>query len=95
MFKSIRRKTLYLKTRRQLVALKILLATSQRFNYINRELVGKSALTRRVAFSRLVGIRCTHTGRLRGSVSFFHMSRFRVKKLAELGLLPGVRRLSW
>lgn len=95
MFKSLKTKSLFIKTRRQLVALRILLAASQRFNYINRELLGKSALTRRIAFSRITGNRCFQTGRSRGSVSLFQLSRFKVKKLAELGLLPGVKRLSW
>lgn len=95
MFRSVAKKSLYLKTRRQLVALKVLLAASQRFFYINRELLGKSTLARRVAFSRMVSVRCTQTDRVRGSVAFFQMSRFKVKKLAELGLLPGVKKLSW
>lgn len=94
MFRTIKQKSLYMKTRRQLVALKVLLATSQRFKYINREFLGKYILVRRLAFSRVSGVRCFQTGRHGGSVAFFRLSRFKVKRLAELGLLPGVKRLS-
>lgn len=39
--------------------------------------------------------RCLATGRTRGNVSNFGLSRLSFKKLSEAGFLPGVRRSSW
>lgn len=94
MFKSVKRKSTYVKLRRQLLALNILLATSQKFRFISRELLSQAFGARPIAFVRAKPLFCQQTGRVGGSVALFGLSRFRVKKLAELGLLPGVRRLS-
>jgi small subunit ribosomal protein S14 len=39
--------------------------------------------------------RCILTGRGRGVYSFFGLSRFQFKKLANLGLLTGIERTGW
>lgn len=39
--------------------------------------------------------RCAITGRPRGYMSFFGVSRIRFRELASFGLLPGVRKASW
>jgi len=37
---------------------------------------------------------CTQTGRYRGILSYFKLSRIKLKDLASLALLPGLRRSS-
>lgn len=37
---------------------------------------------------------CTQTGRSRGVLSFFKLSRLKVKELGNLALIPGLRRAS-
>jgi len=37
---------------------------------------------------------CTQTGRYRGILSFFKLSRFKLKELSSMALLPGVRKSS-
>lgn len=39
--------------------------------------------------------RCKITGRGRGYMSFFGVSRIKFRELASSGLLPGVRKASW
>lgn len=39
--------------------------------------------------------RCSRCGRARGYMRFFKMCRLCVRKLANNGLLPGVKKLSW
>jgi small subunit ribosomal protein S14 len=37
---------------------------------------------------------CVQTGRARGVISFFKLSRMKLKELANFGLLPGLRKSS-
>ncbi len=39
--------------------------------------------------------RCSQTGRARGYLRFFGISRIVFRELASIGLLPGVRKASW
>lgn len=39
--------------------------------------------------------RCSQTGRPRGYLGFFGLSRMVFRSLASFGLLPGVRKASW
>ncbi len=39
--------------------------------------------------------RCSQTGRARGFLRFFGVSRIVFRELASAGLLPGVRKASW
>ena len=39
--------------------------------------------------------RCSQTGRARGYMRFFGISRIVFRELASAGLLPGVRKASW
>lgn len=39
--------------------------------------------------------RCSQTGRARGYLRFFGVSRIVFRELASAGLLPGVRKASW
>lgn len=39
--------------------------------------------------------RCSQTGRARGYLRFFGVSRIVFRELASVGLLPGVRKASW
>ena len=39
--------------------------------------------------------RCSQTGRARGYMRFFGLSRIVFRELASAGLLPGVRKASW
>lgn len=39
--------------------------------------------------------RCALTGRARGYMSFFDMSRLAFRELAHKGVLPGVKKTSW
>jgi len=39
--------------------------------------------------------RCSQTGRSRGFIRFFGVSRIIFRELASAGLLPGVRKASW
>jgi ribosomal protein S14 len=78
-----------------MMALNILLATTRSFTCIDREAVLALSAPRVVAFLRLPAVACSRTRRIRGSVGFFQLSRFKLKQLAESGLLPGVKRLSW
>ncbi len=39
--------------------------------------------------------RCALTGRSRGYMGFFKLSRMKFREMALLGLLPGVRKASW
>lgn len=95
MYRSIKNKATFLKLRRQMTALSILLATTRQFKCVNREAVLTLSTPRAVAFLRLPPVTCARTRRVRGSLAFFQLSRFKFKQLAELGLLPGVKRLSW
>lgn len=95
MRRSVTNRSTLLKLRRQMTALNILLATSRQFRCINREAALTLFAPRAVAFLRLSPVTCAYTRRVRGSVAFFQLSRFKFKQLAELGLLPGVKRLSW
>lgn len=38
---------------------------------------------------------CTMTGRRRGVIKHFGISRIKFRQLADQGLIPGVRRSSW
>ena len=53
-----------------------------------------SKMPRNASISRLRN-RCAITGRPRGYMSFFGISRIKFRKLASFGLLPGVRKASW
>ena len=53
-----------------------------------------SAIPRNASISRLRN-RCALTGRGRGYMSFFGVSRIKFRELASSGLLPGVRKASW
>lgn len=81
--------------RRHRAALKLLLAASQRCSSINRELLVDISSYASVSFHKYSPTFCQHTGRYKGSVRFFKLSRFRVKRFAELAFLPGVTRSSW
>lgn len=48
-----------------------------------------------VNYASRLRIRCVFTGRSRGTLSFFMMSRMVFKKLALNGFLIGVRKASW
>jgi small subunit ribosomal protein S14 len=39
--------------------------------------------------------RCSQTGRARGFIGFFGVSRIVLRELASNGLLPGVKKASW
>lgn len=39
--------------------------------------------------------RCSQTGRARGYIGFFGVSRIVLRELASNGLLPGVKKASW
>lgn len=39
--------------------------------------------------------RCEYSGRARGYVRFFGMSRIKFREMARKGMLPGVRKSSW
>lgn len=39
--------------------------------------------------------RCSQTGRARGYIGFFGVSRIILRELASNGLLPGVKKASW
>jgi small subunit ribosomal protein S14 len=39
--------------------------------------------------------RCSQTGRARGYLRFFGVSRIVFRELASAGVLPGVRKASW
>lgn len=39
--------------------------------------------------------RCLYTGRARGILSEFKMSRIQFRRLADNGKIPGIRRASW
>ena len=53
-----------------------------------------SKIPRNASVSRLRN-RCAITGRPRGYMSFFGISRIKFRTLASFGLLPGVRKASW
>ena len=53
-----------------------------------------SKMPRNASVSRLRN-RCAITGRPRGYMSFFGISRIKFRNLASFGLLPGVRKASW
>lgn len=53
-----------------------------------------SKISRNASISRLRN-RCAITGRPRGYMSFFGVSRIKFRKLASFGLLPGVKKASW
>lgn len=93
-YRSVKNKSTFLKLRHQMTALSILLATTRRFTCVNREAVLTLSNPRAVAFLRLSPVACARTRRIRGSIAFFQLSRFKLKQLAESGLLPGVKRLS-
>lgn len=38
---------------------------------------------------------CYHTGRPRGVLSSFGLARLEWRRLADIGLIPGIRRASW
>jgi small subunit ribosomal protein S14 len=42
-----------------------------------------------------VGNRCSQTGRARGYMGFFGVSRIVLRELAHAGILPGVKKASW
>ena len=39
--------------------------------------------------------RCALTGRARGYIGIFHLSRIKFRELALQGVLPGVKKTSW
>lgn len=82
-------------SRRHRTALKLLLAASQISNDINRRLVVDVLSYSSVSFHKYSPTFCQYTGRYGGSVRFFRLSRFKVKRFSELALLPGVVRSSW
>jgi small subunit ribosomal protein S14 len=53
-----------------------------------------SKISRDASVSRLRN-RCAITGRPRGYMGFFGISRIKFRKLASAGLLPGVKKASW
>lgn len=56
--------------------------------------VGLSLLPRDASPTRLVN-RCQLTGRRRGYISRFKLSRIAFRELASNGLIPGVTKSSW
>ena len=56
--------------------------------------VGMQKLPRNSAPER-VRNRCSMTGRARGYVAMFGLSRIAFREMALMGLIPGVRKASW
>lgn len=93
--KSVYRSSVYVTARRQKLASFILLVASQKYNCIDREKIMQPLVALPRAYAHISPTACTLTGRTKGVISFFRLSRFKVKQLAELGFLPGVGRLAW
>ena len=45
--------------------------------------------------STRVNKRCSQTGRVRGYIGFFGVSRIVLRELAHAGILPGLKKASW
>lgn len=60
----------------------------------NKDYVGLSMLPRDASPTRLVN-RCRVSGRRRGFMRRFQMSRLTFREMASSGLVPGVTRSSW
>jgi small subunit ribosomal protein S14 len=56
--------------------------------------VGMQKLPRNSAPERIRN-RCSMTGRARGYVAMFGLSRIAFREMALMGLIPGVRKASW
>lgn len=56
--------------------------------------VGLSMLPRDASPTRLIN-RCEHTGRRRGFIRRFKLSRIAFRELASNGMIPGVTKSSW
>lgn len=64
---------------------------------LDERLAAQAKLTKLPKNSSSVRIRkrCAQTGRPRGYLGFFGVSRIVFRELASFGLLPGVRKASW
>ena len=64
---------------------------------LEERLAAQAMLTKLPTNSSSVRIRkrCSQTGRPRGYLGFFGVSRIVFRELASSGLLPGVRKASW
>ena len=60
----------------------------------NKDYVGLSQLPRDASPSRLVN-RCQSSGRRRGFIRRFKLSRMAFRELALAGMIPGVTKSSW
>jgi small subunit ribosomal protein S14 len=59
-----------------------------------KDYIGLAQLPRDASPTRLVN-RCTRSGRRRGYIRRFKLSRLEMRELASAGLIPGVTKSSW
>lgn len=89
------RRTLYLKNLKKRTELKIKLKSKKLIGQERCSLqLRLSKITRSSAQSRIRN-RCIITGRGRGLISLFNISRIKIKELTAKGALPGVRKSTW
>ena len=93
--RGLKRERLYKKFKEQRNALKIIVSNPQ-LSFEER-FAAQSALTDLPRNSSPVRLkkRCSETGRARGFIGFFGVSRIVFRELASAGLLPGVKKASW
>ena len=93
--KNNRRKRLVLKYQDERARLKVLVKDENLSFQERLEAQAKLSALPRNSSSVRVRNRCELTGRPRGYMGMFKLSRITFRKLALQGLLPGVKKASW